>query len=80
MSSGDVVAVGVDGEALELEPPLEFASLPGALRVRLPAGAAGASPARRAVRPFREAPRLARVALGLGEPAGEHHGQARQTG
>ena len=30
------VAVGLDGEALMLEPPLQFVSLPGALRVRLP--------------------------------------------
>jgi diacylglycerol kinase family enzyme len=30
------VEVGLDGEALVLEPPLRFSSLPGALRVRLP--------------------------------------------
>jgi diacylglycerol kinase family enzyme len=30
------VAVGLDGEALTLDPPLQFVSLPGALRVRLP--------------------------------------------
>ena len=40
--------VGLDGEALVLDPPLRFASLPGALRVRLPRGA-GLSPAARAV-------------------------------
>ncbi|HEV3318927.1 MAG TPA: diacylglycerol kinase family protein [Solirubrobacteraceae bacterium] len=34
-SSGPV-EVGLDGEALVLDPPLRFASLPGALRVRLP--------------------------------------------
>jgi len=43
--SGSPVAVGLDGEALTLEPPLRFVSLPGALRVRLPRGAAGISPA-----------------------------------
>ena len=43
--SGSVVAVGLDGEALMLEPPLRFVSLPGALRIRLPRHAAGASPA-----------------------------------
>ena len=32
------VEVGLDGEALVLDPPLRFASLPGALRVRLPRG------------------------------------------
>jgi len=46
-SSGPV-EVGLDGEALVLDPPLHFASLPGALRVRLPPGA-GSSPAARAV-------------------------------
>ena len=35
--SGSPVAVGLDGEALTLEPPLRFVSLPGALRVRLAA-------------------------------------------
>jgi diacylglycerol kinase family enzyme len=46
-SSGPV-EVGLDGEALVLEPPLRFVSLPGALRVRLPRGA-GLAPAARAV-------------------------------
>jgi len=43
--SSSSVAVGLDGEALTLEPPLRFASLPRALRVRLPRHAAGVSPA-----------------------------------
>jgi diacylglycerol kinase family enzyme len=46
-SSGPV-EVGLDGEALVLDPPLHFASLPGALQVRLPRGAR-LSPAARAV-------------------------------
>ncbi len=46
--SGRPVEIGLDGEALVLDPPLRFASLPGALRVRLPRGA-GLSPAARAV-------------------------------
>jgi diacylglycerol kinase family enzyme len=46
--SGGPVEVGLDGEALILDTPLHFASLPGALRVRLPRGA-GLSPAARAV-------------------------------
>ncbi len=46
-SSGPV-EIGLDGEALVLEAPLRFTSLPGALRVRLPRGA-GLSPAARAV-------------------------------
>ena len=56
IDSAGRVAVGVDGEALSLEPPLEFAILPAALRVRLPLGAADVSPAARAVAPLREAP------------------------
>ncbi len=36
---------GVDGEALVLTPPLEFRSLPGARRVRIPTHAPGWSPA-----------------------------------
>jgi diacylglycerol kinase family enzyme len=48
--SGSPVAVGLDGEAAVLEPPLRFTSLPGALRVRLPRGARGVSPAATAVR------------------------------
>jgi diacylglycerol kinase family enzyme len=39
------VAVGLDGEALVLTPPLRFVSLPGALRVRVPRHATGVSPA-----------------------------------
>jgi diacylglycerol kinase family enzyme len=65
IDSGAQVAVGVDGEALSLDPPLEFAIQPGALRVRLPESAAGVSPAALAVAPLREAPRLVRTALGL---------------
>jgi diacylglycerol kinase family enzyme len=46
--SGGPVEVGLDGEALVLDSPLHFASLPGALRVRLPRNAS-LSPAARAV-------------------------------
>jgi diacylglycerol kinase family enzyme len=46
-SSGPV-EVGLDGEALVLDPPLRFALLPGALRVRLPKGV-GLPPAARSV-------------------------------
>jgi len=48
-SAEPLLDVGVDGEALRLAPPLVFRSLPGALRVRTPVDAPGASPA--AVRP-----------------------------
>jgi diacylglycerol kinase family enzyme len=43
--SSSPVATGIDGEAVVLEPPLRFRTSPGALRVRLPAAAAGLSPA-----------------------------------
>jgi diacylglycerol kinase family enzyme len=43
-SSAPQVEVGVDGEALRLEPPLHFRTLPGSLRVRVPLSAQGARP------------------------------------
>jgi diacylglycerol kinase family enzyme len=46
---GESIAVGLDGEALTLAPPLRFVSLPGALRVRIPRNAPGVSPAGAAV-------------------------------
>jgi diacylglycerol kinase family enzyme len=58
------VEVGLDGEALVLDPPLHFASMPGALRVRLPRSA-GLSPAARAVAlTFGNMGALVRVAAG----------------
>ena len=50
VSSGGPVEVGVDGEAMVLEPPLTFQSRPGVLRVWLPLRAVRVSPAARAVR------------------------------
>jgi diacylglycerol kinase family enzyme len=47
VDSSAPVPVGVDGEALVLEPPLIFESVPGAVRVRLPTSAPGVSPAAR---------------------------------
>ena len=44
-----MVAAGVDGEAVELTPPLRFVSRPRALTVRIPAHHLGLSPA--ALRP-----------------------------
>ena len=41
VTSGEPIAAGVDGEALQLESPLLFRILPGALRVRLPQRALG---------------------------------------
>jgi diacylglycerol kinase family enzyme len=39
------VEIGIDGEAMVLDPPIEFRTLPGALRVRIPLQAPGYSPA-----------------------------------
>src|SRR5215211_3194062 len=45
LESGRPVEIGVDGEAMVLDPPIRFRTLPGALRVRIPLGAPGYSPA-----------------------------------
>jgi diacylglycerol kinase family enzyme len=45
VDSGGAVEIGIDGEALLMDPPLVFESLPGALRVRVPAHAPGFAPA-----------------------------------
>ena len=64
-SSEPLIDVGVDGEALRLQPPLRFRSLPGALRVRTPLTAPGASPAATAPAGLGEAvPALLRVLAG----------------
>jgi diacylglycerol kinase family enzyme len=47
--SGGPVEIGIDGEALTMEPPLVFASRPGALLVRIPRHALARSPAASAV-------------------------------
>jgi diacylglycerol kinase family enzyme len=49
IDSGGPVEIGVDGEAMTLDPPLVFESLPAALRVRLPGHAPGVSPAARRI-------------------------------
>jgi diacylglycerol kinase family enzyme len=45
LDSSQPVEVGLDGEALVLDPPIRFRTLPAALRVRIPLGAPGYSPA-----------------------------------
>jgi diacylglycerol kinase family enzyme len=45
VASDRVVAAGVDGEAVQLTPPLRFASRPRAVTVRIAAGHLGLSPA-----------------------------------
>jgi diacylglycerol kinase family enzyme len=62
-SSGPV-EVGLDGEALLLQPPLCFSSVPGALRVRLPRGVGLAPAARAAALTTDNVGALLRVAAG----------------
>jgi len=59
------VALGIDGEAVRMAPPLRFESRPGALRVRLPASASGLSPSAAAVgMSGRDLRRLVAIAVG----------------
>jgi diacylglycerol kinase family enzyme len=67
--SSSSVAVGLDGEALMLEPPLRFVSLPSALRVLLPRNAPGTSPAAATVSLTRnDLTTLLRIAAGRSDP------------
>jgi diacylglycerol kinase family enzyme len=50
VDSGAPVEIGIDGEALMMDPPLVFESRPAALRVRIPQHARGLAPAARSVR------------------------------
>ena len=59
------VDVGIDGEALQMAPPLRFAIRPAALRIRCPEHAVGLSPAAREVRVVSTMRRLA-----AGDPKG----------
>lgn len=44
IDSSETVYTGLDGESIELNPPLEFAIVPAALRVRIPSHHPGVSP------------------------------------
>lgn len=68
LASAGPVEVGIDGEALVLDPPLVFESHPGVLRVWLPKSAIRGSPAARAIRLLARstAADLASVAAGVG--------------
>jgi diacylglycerol kinase family enzyme len=67
------VEIGIDGEALRMDPPLVFEVSPGVLRVRLPLHAPGQSPAARAVHLASRSTivTLAGVARGKAPPAAE---------
>ena len=70
IESGAPVEAGVDGEALLLDPPLTFRSLPGALRVRVATSAPGYSPAAlRAPSPWWTVAALVRAAAGARPPS-----------
>ncbi len=65
VESDQPVPVGVDGEALMMEPPLQFRIRPQALRVRIAPQHPGASPSSGAPTGIRDAfSRLARIASG----------------
>jgi diacylglycerol kinase family enzyme len=67
VGSSSLVQIGIDGEALTMEPPLVFESRPGALRVRVPRHAS-LSPAATAVNLASRstAAELAAIAMGRG--------------
>jgi diacylglycerol kinase family enzyme len=64
VSSGAPIDVGLDGETLEMDPPLSFSIRPDPLRVRLPPHAIGYSPAARAMGLRSEMTNLWRTATG----------------
>ena len=66
VASGTAVQIGLDGEALTMDPPLIFASRRGALWVRLPRHALQVSAAARTVQMLSGSAiaQLARVAIG----------------
>ncbi|MDA8321562.1 MAG: diacylglycerol kinase family protein [Actinomycetota bacterium] len=71
VDSGGPVEIGVDGEALVMQPPLVFLARPAALRVWLPRGAVRLSPAARAVRLLTRSTAADLVAVAAGRDAGQ---------
>ena len=45
LHSSGPIEIGIDGEAMVMDPPIRFRTIPAALRVRIPLGAPGYSPA-----------------------------------
>ena len=62
--SGGAIDVGLDGEALEMDPPLVFSMRPEPLRVRIPRHAIGYSPAAMAMDWRSAAKNLGQIAAG----------------
>jgi diacylglycerol kinase family enzyme len=71
IDSTEPVKIGVDGEAMVLDPPLLFESHPAALRVRLPRRSHGRSPSARAVRIVRRSTVSDLVRIVAGHPVGD---------
>ena len=64
VDADDPVPAGIDGEAVELEPPLRFSIRPGVLRVRIAPQHPGASPSAHLPEGFVDSLRaLARIAF-----------------
>jgi diacylglycerol kinase family enzyme len=73
IESDQIVAAGIDGEAVQLEPPLRFRAHPAALRVRIAPQHPGASPSANVPADALDAIRqLVRVAVSASHPAGPH--------
>jgi diacylglycerol kinase family enzyme len=70
VQSSGPVEIGVDGEAMTLQPPLHFVTRPGALTIRLPRTATGQSPAMRAIRVMTMPTVVALWQTFLGHPIG----------
>jgi len=71
VQSDRIIAAGIDGEAVQLEPPLRFRSRPAALHVRIAPQHAGASPSANLPAGALDAIRqLVRFALSRPHPAG----------
>ena len=64
VDSGSPVAVGLDGEAMDMAPPLQFSIRPRVLRVRLAHDAIGYSPAARSSSTRDFIPNLWNIAIG----------------
>ncbi|MGH2630478.1 MAG: diacylglycerol/lipid kinase family protein [Actinomycetota bacterium] len=67
--SGGPVDVGVDGEALSMDPPLVFVTRPGALTIRISRRAPGRSPAAAAVRVTERSTIRELLRVAAGKPA-----------
>jgi len=70
VGSGGPVEIGIDGEALTMDPPLVFTSRPGALRVRVPRHAA-LSPAAAALHLLSRSTVTELTTVALGRPAAD---------